>query len=407
VGLDFSQQVDQLYLNLDPEAIVPLGIETLQWELYTASAADPFWTRVGLVGGSFNQELFRLELDIGRQAQYLKVVARNTTTQDLVISGLVPLGLLTEDTDLATRRTSHLTNAGLRVKLTPTLTASSRLTLEQNDSEGDESRTDASRRSLSGNLRWAPNPYLSPSLGYSETSQEQSGAPDLLNRSYSLMLATLPLPTLNVTLGARFTDRFSDSRLTSISDIYSLTSTARLYPDLTAGFNATYSRTVRAQGETEATAATLTDTYSTRLTLNARLRPSLTADLTANYQQSNSTAVSSPTPVESEISGSDSTLSLVWRPSDLLSTRFTHLRRWSGADTPDVLSGDLNLALLRTPITRLTFRYLVSHSDRTFHRLGLDGSWDISRNLVLRSRFNYTIAEQNLWNIQTSLALRL
>lgn len=404
VGFDFSRPVDRLLIQLaDDIEIIPAGLDDLPWELYVAGPGDFFWTAAGAALAVFDQELLLLELTVDREVEALKVVVKNTTGEALPITGVRAVERFTEDTDLDSRSTSHRTELGLRARLAPTLTATSRLSLDQAEQESDGDRRETTRRTMSGNLNWTPSHYLRPSLGFSETHQEQEGAPDATSRSYSLVVASSPLPTLNVSLGARFTDQYLDDRLVSVSDNYSLSTSARLYPDLTAGFNAGFTRNVREQSD--GTAAALTDSYHGRLTLNARLRPSLTADLTGSYQESETTTIQSPTLVKSRNSSTGSTLNLAWRPSSLLSTSLSHSRDWD--QRRDTYAGALNLALVRTPITRLNFRYAATHSESTSQRFGLDGSWDISRNLVLRSRFNYNIAELHRWSVQSSLALRL
>ncbi|ADH85108.1 hypothetical protein [Desulfurivibrio alkaliphilus] len=404
VGFDFSRQVDRLIIELDEEMeLVPSGINEMAWTLYTAGPGDAFWTAVGPVPAVFDQERLLLELEVEREVYAMKVVARNTTGGELEITAVRAVELITEDSDLDTRSTSHRTELGLRARLTPTLIATTRLSLDQAESTSDGTSRDTTRRRVSGNLNWSPHRYLRPSMGFSETRQEQSGTPDAISRSYSLVLASTPLPTLNVSLGARFTDNYLDNRLISTSDNYSLNTSAQLYPDLTAGLNAGFTRNVREQ--LDGSAAALTDSYHTRLTLNARLRPSLTADFTGSYRESETTTITSPRRETSRSSSTGSTVNLGWRPSDLLNIRLGHARDWD--QHQDTYNGTLNMALVRTPVTRLNLRYAATRSDRTSQRYGLDGSWDISRNLVLRSRFNYQVAEHHLWNIQSSLSLRL
>ncbi|PKN46099.1 MAG: hypothetical protein CVU59_07040, partial [Deltaproteobacteria bacterium HGW-Deltaproteobacteria-17] len=81
-----------------------------------------------------------------------------------------------------TKQILHLTNASMRVLLTPTLSASSSMILEKAESESDDFSSEALRRSLNASLRWTPTPLVTPTLRYSETLQEEDGAPDALNR---------------------------------------------------------------------------------------------------------------------------------------------------------------------------------------------------------------------------------
>jgi hypothetical protein len=400
ISFDFTQGVDVLHVYLHPfdtnHQLINSQADLLQWDLYVRPPAgvDEWVQAAEEIPATYNITESRFELNIGRQVREFKVVVTNLTGVTLSLTELEAISFLTESA--ASRQTSHLSNAGLRIRLTSTLTAASNLTFEKSDTEVGETERESTRRSLSSSLRWTPSPFVTPSLGFSETRQEQTGAAEAVSRSYSLIVATFPLPTLNVTVGANRSDRFSNGRRTSTSDNFSLTSTAMLYPDLTAGLSANYSMSSRERAD-----GTITDTdsFSSRLTFNARLNRALTADLTGSYQQSETAA--------STTSSSDSILSLAYRPSDLLSMRLSGSRRWSGPDIPDTLAYTMNMALLRTHKTRVTFRYNHTRAVQTLNSFGLDGSWDISRSLALQSRFNYASATTDTWSILTSLALRL
>lgn len=401
-GFGSDQQVDELYVSLVDGDNVPLDaalVGQLQWQLYVRGSDElpgTPWQQVAITGSQYNdrENRFELTVDPDEVADFrdFMLVVTNPTNDTVRITVLEVISQFTGKT----KQTLHLTNASMRVLLTPTLSASSSMILEKAESESDDFSSEALRRSLNASLRWTPTPLVTPTLRYSETLQEEDGAPDALNRTYSLLVTTIPLPTLNVGLGATRSERFSDNSRISYSDNYSLTSTAKIYPDLTAGLNVNYVTSTRLQSDDTSTTS---DTMSSRLALNARITPALTADLTTNYMQSQ-TATSSST-------NSDSTLTLTYRPSDLLSMRLTGARRWTDSTSPDVLTYNLSMALLRTKITRVTFRYNRTQAEDTRDSFGLDGSWDISSSLALQTRLNYAIAETNTWNILTTLALRL
>lgn len=390
--LDFSQQVDLLYLKLDPNAGAP---PTLQWDLYLRDPVDDTWALAQAnIEVSYNEPEQRLELVINRLVREFMVVADNSSGFPLELSALEALSLLGDN--FSSRRQTHLTNAGLRLRLSNTLTASSNLTLEESESESGETMTDSMRLAYSGSLRWAPVSRMSAALGYSETFQEESFTSTAINRTYSLTTTTLPLPALNITLGAARTDRYTGTRKIATTDSYSLTSTARLYPDLTAGLYSNYTIGSRQPVEGGDVASS---SFSNRVTLNARLRPSLTADLTVNHRQSRTETTNS--------SASGVAVGLAYRPSDLISMRFGSTHRLSGPESQDTMVYSLNLSLLRTEKTRLTFRYNRSQGEQTSDALGLDGSWDINQSLALQTRANYRLGETDVWNVMTTLALKL
>lgn len=400
LGIRFglAEQVDRLHLYLDPfgPPLSPGNAASLQWDLYTRTVAGEEWTLVAEnVPAVFNDAESRFEFELGRRERELKVVFTNPLAGvTLAFTEIEAIELLTESQ--TSTRITHLTNASLRVRLTETLTAMSTLSLER--SGDDWAGSDSSRRTVTGSLRWVPIPAVAPSVSFSETRQEDEGAPVALNRTYSLIVATFPLPTLNVSVGATRTDRYTGSHKDQTTDRYSLTSTALLYPDLTAGFSASY--TIADRFATETTTASTSNTFNSRLTLNARLNPKLTADLTGNYRKSESS-------IGDDSSSFDTTTSLTYRPSGLLSVRGSHIRNWTDDTRPDTWAVNTNLALLRAEKTRVNLRHAYTRTDETVNRFGADAAWDISRNLTLDTRGDYTMASADRWNVQASLSLRI
>ncbi len=397
IRFDLSEQIDAFLLYHDPFApLAPAQVEALRWNLYTRSILDDSWELAAEdLPALYDEQRSRFEVPVGRFAREVKVVVTNDSGVPLHVTELEVISFFT-DADGGSRRTSHLTTANMRLQLTRTLAASSSVTYERSDSTSGDLSTESTRRSLSGGLRWAPHRAVSPSLGYSETRLNSTGAPETLARSYSLIVATFPLPTLNVTVGATKSERFVGEQKTATSDTYSLFSTARIYPDLTASLNASYVTSTRFRDDGEAVDI---DTFSSRINFNARINPKLTADLATNYRQTETDTATD--------SSSDSTLSFGYRPSDLLSMRLTGTRRWTGPDTPDTLAFNMSMVLLRTHKTRANFRYSHTQGRETSNRFGLDGSWSISQTFSMQSRVNYTLAEMNSYNFQVSLAMRL
>lgn len=394
VALD-NRRMDRLHLYVDPDPLNPLNpadAAALRWDLYT-SIDNENWTRAAIdINAVYDGTRKRFELNTGsRQAFFLKVVVTSwpvlasvRVTEVEAIRLLAADGLVSQ-TD---RYTNYLTAVNMGVRFTPSLSASSSLAVESGDySEGN----DFSRWSASGNLRWIPNPFVQPTLGISQTTQETDGGQETINRSFSLFVATFPLPTLDVSLGATRSESYTDSSKTITSDRFSLLSRARLYPDLTAGLDLSISTTDNVQQNTTS------DSLDTRLTLTSRLTPRLTADLQNNYQKTGGGS-----------SGQDynTTLSLNYRPSDLLSMRLTTTRYWGDSAAPDSLGFNLNLGLLSTPKTRMTFVYTFTDSESTASAYSLLWDWDISQVLALRNSANYNSATTDQWIVTSQLWLK-
>jgi hypothetical protein len=403
LGISFplDQQIDELHLYIDQlESLGGDQLAALRWDLYTRDLLDSTWElNTPDIPVTFDDDAGRIALGIGLLDRQVKVVATVPIGLRLVVTELEAMTSFTGDS--TSRQKSYLTNAGLRVQLTRTLAASSTLVLERTESEFETvlgvSEGESKRRTVSGGLSWTPAPYIRPSLGISETRLSQTGNPEEMNRSYSLLVATYPIPTLNVSFGATRADRFSDAQKIGTTDTFSLISTARIYPDLTASLNNSYALSDRLAPDDTIIS---TNIFNSRLTLNARINPALTADLTTNYRHAETEGAAST-------SSLDSRFSLLYRPSDLLAMRLTGSTVWSGPDAPDTLIYNLTMALLRTANTRVNFRYSHNRGMQTSNTYGLSGSWDINRALTLQNRIDYRSAERDSWSFLVSLALRL
>jgi hypothetical protein len=406
-GFGFEQVVTGFTVYLSPlTPLTPTEAGRLTWTLYVLDPLDLTWSPApaSLVadfqGGAVPPRIvLQVVGEVEPQREFLVVVDNPVGNPDFAISELTAAGGLTGD--IQARQRSHQTNASLRVQLTSTLGATAGLTLERTESEFTQAlrsgTSETTRRSLRGGLQWTPVPWLAPAVSVSETQRTSSGAADDTSRSYALTVATFPMPTLNVTLGATRTERYVDARRTATSDNYSLTSAARLYPDLTASLTANL---VTSERERNDGTTVSSESLFGRLALNARLNPQLLADLDTNYRRSESDGAAGST-------ASDSTLTLTWRPSDLLMMRLAGTHFWSGTDAPMPVEFNMEMALLRTHNTRLNFFYTHSRGRETSNQFSLNGSWDISNSLSLQARFNYAVAEFATWNTTVNLALRL
>jgi hypothetical protein len=281
----------------------------------------------------------------------------------------------------------------VRIRFTPTLSASTSVVAEENESQLIGS---SSRRSLSSSLRWTPIPEVAPSVAFSESRDKEPGAAEQISRSYSVTVATYPLSTLGVTLGATRTDQYSDSDRVSNIDRYILVTTAQLYPDLVAGWDTSYQIGQREPAGDTGGATESIEAFNSRLALNAKLTPKLTGDLTTNYSRRREAAATA-----------DSQLTLGYRASDLLFLRLAADWSWIGEGVSDSLDLGGTVALLRTDKTQLSLQYTLHQEEETSHHIFLYGSWNISQQLALQGRGNYTIGTAARWNVDVSLSLAL
>lgn len=392
---DFEQQISRLRLTLEP-LTDDQSAEALQWSLFLRDLSGTGWELAAAnIPTSYDSVTNRIEIPIDRLEREVMVVAVNQAAVSLQFTELEAFALLTGDA--GSRSTASLTSIGMSYRISKSLAASANLTLDRLEAESGESVRESDRWSVSSNLRWNPSAYVKPSLGFSQTRLEQTGEPEATSRSYSLTVPTYPLPGVNVTFGVTRSESFTGERKTTVNDRYSLVSRAPIYPDLTAVWALSYAENENFAIDGPASAST---TLSSRLDLNARLLRNLTGDLTTSWRRTETDADSTQS--------ADATLGLRFRPSDYLALRGSYATTLIGGDQiADRLSLGLDLRLLVTHKTRLTFTATHTQAEQTSDSFGLIGNWDISRSLALVSRATYTLAESYAYSFQAGLTLRL
>jgi hypothetical protein len=392
--VDLAQQIDLLRLTIST-LLTNDQAAALQWSLYV-NPDDNGWVKVAeVITVNYDSIAKRFTMTIDRDEAKIMVVAVNNTGNLLEFTEIEAFSQHTEN--FGSSKTGNLTNFGMGLKLTETLRASAGLTLDNIESEsGDITRT-VDRMSTNANLRWTPIPSVAPSLGFSETRIVESGKADARTNSYSLTLATIPLPSMNVTFGASLRESYRDERKTRSGSRYNLTTTARIYPDLNASMHLSASESeeyddgARIIGNSSA--------FSGNFNLVAALRRYVTANLASSYSKTRRNA-------ESPREAANALLSLQYRPSPLLALRGSYATRLLGEGGADSFDLGLNLALLRTRKARLNLLASHTQAETVRDNISLNGGWDISKNLLLLANGNLIFAEKYSYALQASLKLR-
>jgi hypothetical protein len=392
-GID--EQIDIVRLRLFDSFSVPLALE-LTWELYTRNNPFDEWELAldNLQGTATLTEDDSIDIAIGLTATEIILWAKNVPSGPLTFTALEAYSRITQS--ISSTNTNYLTNFGMGYRITRSLRASASLTLEQNEIDTEGDTIDSNRRTVSGNLRWTPLPYVSPALSFSEYLADSDTGPENISRNYSLTVSTIPLDTVTVTLGAIRTERYSDQLLNFISDRYYMATRALIYPDLTATWNLSYTDSETLQIDDLVASVTR---ISNSLRFNAQLYRYLSADFLTSYSHSK-------TDTDTSQFG-DAILNLRYRPSEILSLRGGYTTYFLDNDNTDRLDLNLNLQLINNQKTRLTLTATHTQSDRTTDNIGLVGSWDISRNLSLSTQANYRIAQRSVYNFLINLSLWL
>ena len=125
----------------------------------------------------------------------------------------------------------------------------------------------------------------------------------------------------------------------------------------------------------------------------------LASDLVTSYRRA--------TDDDDKSQSTDVRAGLRYRPSDLLSMRGSYTTYFGDFTKEDIYNLAMNLRLLYTDKTRLLFSANRIKANDTIDTFSLDGNWDISRNLFMRSRTSYRMGELNSYFFQINLTLSL
>lgn len=384
------REVDRIFLYTEDSIAPQAG--SFVMDLYASANGVDYQKLVTAVPFIYNAVERRFEISVaGLRRQWLKLVVTDSPLLRVDFSEIEAYDQVASSEDFVTRKDrseSNLSDLSLAYRFSSTLGMTYNLSMEYGSYTSGMA---FDRRSQLGQLRWAPGPWLTSSLGVSENREDIEGSPETMNRSYSLRLSSPPLPTVDMNYGLSRTERYEDGQLLSTSHETGLYTSAALYPDLDANLDLTWSRTVQ-----EFT-GTASRNHGSRLGLTARLVPRLTADLTADYQKHQG---------GSATESLDNSLTLNWRLSDILSLMSAAGKRWENWESVQE-SLLVQTTMAPTETTQFSINYLYNKGEDTTDRYGVNGTWAIGPHLTLQANGSYAEQrEETDWQIRAQLIAR-
>ncbi len=374
-----DQDVDKIFLYTD----IDIGVNTansIDWTVYSSPDGDTWTLESITIREGYSSPLRRFELSLIPAAQghqFIKLVAGNTTvlltpivlTEAEAINEIDSTGAVTDDD------TNHQTNVGLRYAPTANFDISYNLSLENNDSE--ILIQDYDRTTHSGRITWDPSIYFNSLLNYSEVINVQERNPETKNRSYSIKFASIPLPTLDMSIQGTRTDAYSDNQKTSTIDNYWSSMTAQLYRDLDAGLGLSYNK-----GINEETNTTQSEAFEASLTFTARITPKLMATIGSTYDDNIFD--------DSEAITYDAFFN--YRMSDAISFQ-TNGSYTDATNSEDTKALTVTVNVAPTGNTQLFVSYDITETITSDENLNSNFRWNISSYLSVSSSFTYTKRE--------------
>ena len=220
---------------------------------------------IDLLGGAVSVNYIRFNLDTAEAVTLSEIEAG----QVIFANG--------GSIDETTRNLDYQTRLNILYRPTDRLFFGYNLSRTRNE---PDSGRDSTQLTQTLNANYQVSDTLSTGMGINENRDKAEGSPEEMTRSYSLSVSSMPLPTVDVSLGVTHTDRFEDKEKTSKADSLNGFVTTTLFPDLTASLSADWTKSTNYESDSE------TDTFSTRLTTRARLTRKLDVDAFYDYSSS-------------------------------------------------------------------------------------------------------------------------
>ncbi|MBN2808880.1 MAG: hypothetical protein JXR80_05240 [Deltaproteobacteria bacterium] len=232
--------------------------------------------------------------------------------------------------------------------------------------------------SLSSDYYW--NRYFSFTLGVNENRDWSDDVEDVeeSNRSYSLILRSFPLDTLDATLSFMRSEQYEDGELIETSDSINAYLTARLYPDVTASFTAGWSSSDDGSDFTWRCDSTIRLTQ--RMNLELYCDNQTVYGGSFNFRPSDVLALSSSFERDDDSDRNTFSTSVSWITSETIRTSLAYFWDDSPEGSDHGIQGSVSWELsslftLRSDISYLLSRGSDENSDSLFWSLQLNMRW--------------------------------
>ena len=238
---------------------------------------------------------------------------------------------------------------------------------------------------------WWVNKYFQPRLNFTRSTSETEGQPETTVNTLSTTVISEIYETLTVSSSYTHSLSQEGGENQARSDNLTISTTARLYPDLDLRWDVTGSKTHNYQTNSD------TKGLSSRINIIARIKPTLTINSIYDYNRTESSTGTTNT--ENYVM-----LDANWRLSDYMLLRGTESIRWSGGEK--LLNSTYSVWLGLTPKVQLNFQYSGSRNSNTTDQFSSFFSWRISQYLSFKSTYSWTKDKSGKkWSLMLNLTL--
>ncbi len=380
-----SQTVSILYLYTDVSLSTAVSNQ-FTWDLYYSND-NTHWTlaKTGL-SSVYSIANHRFVIDIsGYQRNFLRVVAVDDPTTAVNFSEIEVYKQVSSTDNIAevvSDHTNWTTEANLSLQLKQNLILTSNLSYIKDISSSGSGQQ---KSNIGVGVSWDPDYYLSVQLNGSLNNNASDNADTSQTRTYSLLLSSPILPTVDTSFGTTISQYMEGGDIITNSYNYNLQMIAAIYHDLDARVNASYAQVDNKRDSTSS------NTKTTGLVLTARLFPGLTADFSGTY---------------SKTSGqSDSIVTITsahWRLSEELSVNSSYSQAWASSNSSSALLS-LSWAMTNNMQVSLSHKYTINPGGS--HLTSLDWRWAINRYMSLSTSGTFN-SSPSAWAVNSRLNAR-
>lgn len=376
-----DRPVTQIRIHFDRE-LSQIILQGLEWQLFASEDGEEWQTVPGLptityeLDSQTTHSVAIIDLPVSL-SDYFKVVLRtsNNLIEAVTITELEAGEEIAAANKLTTDAQYLKSDSHLSLALKPTAQWTLHGSLRHEDSSYDPGR-DQSETNFSLRSDYDASRYWWLTLGFDENHQQDEGEDNEYDRSYSAVVKSSPLDTLDLSLGFRRTEQYEGGTHTSSSNNLDGYLTAQLYPDVTAGLQTSWVNDddVSAFRWRFNTTARLTDRIyldgyyydgdsSSSYGMHANFRPSDILSLTTrvDHQETNNQTTWST--------------NLAWVCSSTILTNVSYSLSESAGDSSHAFNGSLSFI----PCSRLDFRMNAGYRTSTGHNNIIN--WNLQCNL--------------------------
>ena len=387
--IDFHDaEVLHLYTTVDIDSFD----ENIVWQLYEGSNGMNDWTLVSSPVPVYDPVEQRFEFDFGAPVnnRYIKLVADPGALLPAQVADLNEIEVFrkvfgTGSTVTTTSEDKHWrSNLGMAFKLSDTVSLSYNASYSK-----QEERNFNERESIgnNGSVTWSPTQYFQARINASDNRQKINDGEDFISRNYGLSVSSQPLPTLGLSSGFSRNESYTGSTLDRAVNFYSIHANAKLYRDLQASLDMSFTNPQEGGGS---------DSWSSTLYVTSRLTPALLLYWTSSYNRD----------LDTSAYDFGNAFRLNWRTSEFMYLNASLQSDYrSGAD----LQTRLTLGMGFTPNRkhRINLGYLIDDYDGDINQtVSTNWSWVITQVFNFRMAWNYRLADERSWLLTGSLFAR-